>query len=100
MPKRVAILTAGGYAPCLSSAVGALIETYDATDPDIELIAYRHGYHGLLTGTSITIGPEERAGAALLHRFGGSPLGNRRYKLPHEPDCGTAARTGPVERHA
>jgi 6-phosphofructokinase len=62
MPKRVALLTAGGYAPCLSSAVGALIETYDATDPDIELLAYRHGYHGLLTGTSTVIGP--RSGPA------------------------------------
>jgi pyrophosphate--fructose-6-phosphate 1-phosphotransferase len=87
MPKRVALLTAGGYAPCLSSAVGALIETYDATDPDIELIAYRHGYHGLLTGTSIVIGPQERAGAALLHRYGGSPIGNSRVKLTNDDDC-------------
>ena len=87
MPTRVALLTAGGYAPCLSSAVGALIETYDATDPDIELIAYKHGYHGLLTGNSIVIGPEERAGAALLHRFGGSPIGNSRVKLTNDADC-------------
>ena len=87
MPKRVAILTAGGYAPCLSSAVGALIEAYDAVDPDIELIAYKHGYHGLLTGNSITIGPEERAGAKLLHRYGGSPIGNSRVKLTNDDDC-------------
>jgi pyrophosphate--fructose-6-phosphate 1-phosphotransferase len=87
MPKRVALLTAGGYAPCLSSAVGALIETYDATDPEIELIAYKHGYHGLLTGNSITIGPDERAGAALLHRYGGSPIGNSRVKLTNDADC-------------
>jgi diphosphate-dependent phosphofructokinase len=87
MPKRVALLTAGGYAPCLSSAVGALIETYDATDPGIELIAYRHGYHGLLTGNSIRIGPDERAGAALLHRYGGSPIGNSRVKLTNDDDC-------------
>jgi pyrophosphate--fructose-6-phosphate 1-phosphotransferase len=87
MPTRVALLTAGGYAPCLSSAVGALIETYDATDPDIELVAYKHGYHGLLTGNSIVIGPEERAGAALLHRFGGSPIGNSRVKLTNDADC-------------
>jgi pyrophosphate--fructose-6-phosphate 1-phosphotransferase len=87
MPTRVALLTAGGYAPCLSSAVGALIETYDATDPDIELVAYKHGYHGLLTGNSIVIGPEERAGAAILHRFGGSPIGNSRVKLTNDADC-------------
>jgi len=67
--------------------VGALIETYDATDPDIELIAYKHGYHGLLTGTSVVIGPEERAGAALLHRYGGSPIGNSRVKLTNDDDC-------------
>ena len=87
MPKRVALLTAGGYAPCLSSAVGALIETYDATDPGIDLIAYKHGYHGLLTGNSVRIGPEERAGASLLHRYGGSPIGNSRVKLTNDDDC-------------
>jgi pyrophosphate--fructose-6-phosphate 1-phosphotransferase len=97
MPKRVALLTAGGYAPCLSSAVGALIETYDATDPDIELIAYRHGYHGLLTGNSLTIGREERAGAALLHRFGGSPIGNSRVKLTNDEDCRKRGLIGPDE---
>lgn len=97
MPTRVALLTAGGYAPCLSSAIGALIETYDATDPDIELIAYKHGYHGLLTGNSITIGPDERAGAALLHRFGGSPIGNSRVKLTNDEDCRQRRLIGPDE---
>ena len=87
MTKRVALLTAGGYAPCLSSAVGALIETYDRTDPDVELIAYLHGYHGLLTGNHVVIGPEERAGASVLHRFGGSPIGNSRVKLTNDADC-------------
>ena len=97
MPTRVALLTAGGYAPCLSSAVGALIETYDATDPDIELIAYKHGYHGLLTGNSVVIGPEERAGAALLHRFGGSPIGNSRVKLTNDADCRKRGLIGPED---
>ncbi len=87
MTKRVALLTAGGFAPCLSSAVGALIETYDAADPEIELIAYLHGYHGLLTGNHIVIGPDVRAGAGLLHRFGGSPIGNSRVKLTNDADC-------------
>jgi diphosphate-dependent phosphofructokinase len=67
--------------------VGAILANYDAVDPDIELIAYRHGYHGLLTGNSIPIGAEERAGAALLHRFGGSPIGNSRVKLTNDDDC-------------
>ena len=41
--RRVALLTAGGYAPCLSSAVGALIERYTDLAPEVEIIAYRHG---------------------------------------------------------
>ena len=35
--KRVAMLTAGGYAPCLSAAVGDLIERYTEMLPDVEL---------------------------------------------------------------
>ncbi|MGC5627114.1 pyrophosphate--fructose-6-phosphate 1-phosphotransferase [Georgenia sp. Z1344] len=79
--RRVALLTAGGFAPCLSSAVGGLIERYTEIDPEVEIIAYQHGYHGLLTGTSIEITPEARAQAPILHRFGGSPIGNSRVKL-------------------
>ena len=37
--KRVALLTAGGFAPCLSSAVGGLIERYTELAPEIEIIA-------------------------------------------------------------
>jgi pyrophosphate--fructose-6-phosphate 1-phosphotransferase len=67
--------------------VGALIETYDRTDPEVELIAYLHGYHGLLTGNHVVVGPDVRAGAAVLHRFGGSPIGNSRVKLTNDEDC-------------
>lgn len=84
---RVALLTAGGYAPCLSSAVGALIETYDKIAPDFEIIAYRHGYHGLLTGNYVVIDHQVREHAGLLHRFGGSPIGNSRVKLTNDKDC-------------
>jgi pyrophosphate--fructose-6-phosphate 1-phosphotransferase len=85
--RKVAMLTAGGLAPCLSSAVGGLIERYTEISPDIELIAYVDGYQGLLLGQSITITPEMREGAALLHRFGGSPIGNSRVKLTNIEDC-------------
>ncbi len=81
------MLTAGGLAPCLSSAVGGLIERYTEIAPDIELIAYTDGYQGLLLGQSITITPEIRRDAALLHRFGGSPIGNSRVKLTNVADC-------------
>jgi pyrophosphate--fructose-6-phosphate 1-phosphotransferase len=85
--RRVALLTAGGFAPCLSSAVGGLIERYTEIAPEIEIIAYQHGYHGLLTGTSVVVDGEARAKAGLLHRFGGSPIGNSRVKLTNAADC-------------
>ena len=58
--KRVALLTAGGYAPCLSSAVGGLIERYNELVPDVEIIAYKHGYWGLLSGEKIVVDDEVR----------------------------------------
>lgn len=85
--RRVAMLTAGGLAPCLSSAVGALIERYTEVAPQIELIAYRGGYRGLLLGDSFVIGRVEREAASLLHHRGGSPLGNSRVKLTNVKDC-------------
>ena len=51
--KKVAILTAGGLAPCLSAAVGQLILHYTQQCPDWDLICYRSGYKGLLKGDSI-----------------------------------------------
>ncbi len=86
-PKKVALLTAGGLAPCLSSAVGGLIERYTEIAPDIEIIAYKGGYKGLLLGDSYRIGPAERANAGVLHRHGGSPIGNSRVKLTNIKDC-------------
>jgi pyrophosphate--fructose-6-phosphate 1-phosphotransferase len=86
-PKKVAILTAGGLAPCLNSAIGSLIERYTEIDPSIEIICYRSGYKGLLLGDSYTVTPEVRAKASLLHRFGGSVIGNSRVKLTNVKDC-------------
>lgn len=84
--KRVALLTAGGFAPCLSSAVGGLIERYTELDPSIEIIAYQHGYHGLLSKNFIVVDAEARKHAGILHRFGGSPIGNSRVKLTNKED--------------
>ena len=84
--RRVALLTAGGYAPCLSAAVGALIERYTQLLPDVEIIAYRHGYHGVLTGTSVVVDASSRAFARVLQEYGGSPIGNSRVKLTNAAD--------------
>lgn len=86
-PKKVALLTAGGLAPCLSSAVGGLIERYTEIAPEIEIIAYKGGYKGLLLGDSYKVGAAERAAAGVLHRHGGSPIGNSRVKLTNVKDC-------------
>ena len=80
------MLTAGGVAPCLSAAVGGLIERYTQLAPDVEIIAYRHGYEGLLQGDSITVTPTVRENAAVLRAFGGSPIGNSRVKLTNAAD--------------
>ncbi|WP_242126182.1 pyrophosphate--fructose-6-phosphate 1-phosphotransferase [Sphingobium sp. Sx8-8] len=83
----IAMLTAGGLAPCLASAVGGLIERYTEVAPDVRIIAYRNGYAGLLTGDSVEVIDEVRAAAGRLHAFGGSPLGNSRVKLTNVDDC-------------
>jgi len=85
--RKVALLTAGGLAPCLSSAVGGLIQKYTEVDPSIEIIGYLNGYHGLLLGNSVPVTQQVRDNAALLHKFGGSPIGNSRVKLTNVADC-------------
>jgi len=85
--NKVALLTAGGLAPCLSSAVGGLIERYTELYPDIEILCYRDGFKGLLLGDSVTVTDELRRNAHVLHRHGGSPIGNSRVKLTNVQDC-------------
>lgn len=85
--QKVAMLTAGGLAPCLSSAVGGLIERYSDIAPDIDIVAYRSGYQGVLLGDSVQITKDMREKAHLLHRYGGSPIGNSRVKLTNAADC-------------
>jgi diphosphate-dependent phosphofructokinase len=86
-PKKVAILTAGGLAPCLSAAIADLIERYSVVAPDIELLCYRGGYKGLLLGESVVVTPADRSAAHVLRVHGGSPIGNSRVKLTNVKDC-------------
>lgn len=85
--KKVALLTAGGLAPCLSSSVGRLIEKYSEVSKDIEIIAYTSGYKGLLLGESINISEKIRDHVSVLYNHGGSPIGNSRVKLTNVADC-------------
>ena len=85
--KKVAFLTAGGLAPCLSSSIGFLIDEYNKVAPNVEMIGYVNGYMGLLKGDSIPVTPEVRKRALVLTRHGGSPIGNSRVKLTNVKDC-------------
>ena len=86
-PKKVGILTAGGLAPCLSSAIGDLIQRYSEIDPSIEIICYLGGYKGLLLGQSVKVDTNMRLNAHVLLKYGGSPIGNSRVKLTNVKDC-------------
>ncbi len=85
--KKVAFLTAGGLAPCLSSSIGFLIDEYTRKAPDVKLIGYLDGYMGLLKGNSVEVTDEVRKDALKLVKHGGSPIGNSRVKLTNAADC-------------
>ena len=85
--KKVAFLTAGGLAPCLSSSIGFLIDEYTKKSPKTEMIGYINGYMGLLKGDSIPVTDAVRKNALVLTRHGGSPIGNSRVKLTNVKDC-------------
>ena len=84
---KIAFLTAGGIAPCLSSSIGALIESYNMLAPEAEMIGYLNGYRGLLQGKSLRFPEEVKTDYPILYNFGGSPIGNSRVKLTNIDDC-------------
>ena len=84
---KIAFLTAGGIAPCLSSSIGALIQNYNRLAPDATLIGYLNGYQGLLLGNSLEFSDEVKKQADILLQYGGSPIGNSRVKLTNVKDC-------------
>ena len=84
---KIAFLTAGGIAPCLSSSIGALIHEYNQSAPSAEIVGYLNGYRGLLLGKSIEFPDSIRSRYEVLFDFGGSPIGNSRVKLTNIEDC-------------
>jgi pyrophosphate--fructose-6-phosphate 1-phosphotransferase len=84
---RVAILTSGGLAPCLSAAIGGLIEKYNEMSPNAEIIGYMHGYRGLLLGETVEFSKRVKESHEVLYDFGGTPIGNSRVKLANVDDC-------------
>ncbi|MFC1550687.1 pyrophosphate--fructose-6-phosphate 1-phosphotransferase [Candidatus Neomarinimicrobiota bacterium] len=85
--KKVAFLTAGGIAPCLSASIGALIFAYTNINPETKFLGYLNGYRGLLLGNKIKIPSLNKHQTEILLSYGGSPLGNSRVKLTNVANC-------------
>ena len=86
--RTVAMLTAGGLAPCLSSAVGGLIQRYTEIAPDVRIIAYTNGYAGLLAGDyDRGHARGARARPTSCTASAARPIGNSRVKLTNVADC-------------
>ena len=64
---KVAFLTAGGIAPCLSASIGRLICNYSEHESDVEMMGYLNGYKGLLTGNSISINDDAIDSVEILY---------------------------------
>ena len=84
---KIAFLTSGGIAPCLSASVGRLTENYFNHYPEPEIIGYLNGYKGLLLGNSISFPKALKENINNIYKFGGSPIGNSRVKLTNIKDC-------------
>ena len=84
---RVAFLTSGGVAPCLSASIAYLIKEYSVIDNSIEFYGYKHGYKGLLLGNKISIPNNLSDKVDIIASFGGSAIGNSRVKLSNIDDC-------------
>ncbi|MDP7567278.1 MAG: pyrophosphate--fructose-6-phosphate 1-phosphotransferase, partial [Flavobacteriales bacterium] len=84
---KIAFLTSGGIAPCLSASIGRLAENYLRDYPDAEIIGYLNGYKGLLLGNSISFPKSLLGNTDKFYQFGGSPIGNSRVKLTNVDDC-------------
>ena len=84
---KVAFLTAGGLAPCLSATIARLTKNYVENYNNIQIIGYLYGYKGLLLGKSVNIPKSIIHNIDNTYQFGGSPLGNSRVKLTNIDDC-------------
>ena len=84
---KVAFLTAGGIAPCLSASIVSLIKFYKNYNIKVEFIGYLNGYKGLLKGNSIQIPNDLYTHENDIYLFGGSFIGNSRVKLSNINDC-------------
>ena len=84
---KIAFLTAGGIAPCLSSSIARLIYKYSKLNLDVQFYGYLNGYKGLLLGNNTKIPNDIVNRVGDIYKFGGTFLGNSRVKLSNIDDC-------------
>ena len=84
---KIAFLTSGGLAPCLSASIAALIESYEMEKISADFSGYLNGYQGLLKGKSYEFPSHITKNVGMLFSFGGSIIGNSRVKLTNAEDC-------------
>ena len=84
---KIAFLTSGGIAPCLSASIARLTENYLTQYPNVEIIGYLNGYKGLLLGKKISFPSSVKNSINTIYNLGGSPIGNSRVKLTNIEDC-------------
>ena len=63
---KIAFLTSGGLAPCLSASIGALVAEYSVIAPEAKHMGYLNGYRGLLLGQSIDFPDSDHAMQRML----------------------------------
>jgi len=89
---KVAMMTSGGLAPCLSSSVAQLVKHWSEAlkSGKIASVSFRmyiDGYKGVLTGDSFVLPENVYEDVDALNFLGGSPIGNSRVKLTNVKDC-------------
>src|SRR5919199_72038 len=92
---RIGVLTGGGDCPGLNAVIRAIVRK-GIGNYDHELVGFRYGWAGVLTGDAIDLTLDTTRG--ILHR-GGTILGSSRTNPYKEPDGLDQIRAS-MERHA
>lgn len=83
---KVAMMTSGGLAPCLSSSIAQLTKYWvqalkDGKIASLSIRMYKDGYKGILIGDSFLLPEDVYEECDALNYLGGSPIGNSRVKV-------------------
>lgn len=83
---KIAMMTSGGLAPCLSASVAQLVKYWSSALKDGKIASlsirfYLDGYKGILIGDSFLLDEALWEECDALNYLGGSPIGNSRVKV-------------------